>query len=327
MMPTSDSPLAPDAGRPTAGSPFPQASGTNDRFLNAATSMDAVTLHVGDLENMSSYYENALAMVPLEERSRGTEVHRVLGRGSTPMVRLVHTPDLPQVDPRDAGLFHTAFLFEDEASLAATVYRAAQDSRSAFVGSSDHLVSEAFYFTDPEGNGIELYRDRPREQWEQKNGELRMETLYLDPNAYLQTHLDQQVLDAGAARPGVVGHVHLQVGDIPTARDFYVDTLGFETTVTGYPGALFAAAGGYHHHVAMNTWNSSGAGPRAARLGLGDVAVTVPGREDLDALIARLKLKGVDFQDHGQRVSATDPWGTQVSVGLPGTETEDLLSR
>lgn len=327
MMPTSDSPFAPDAGRPAAGSPSAQASGTNDRFLNAATFMDAVTLHVGDLENMSSYYENALAMVPLEERSRGTEVHRVLGRGATPMVRLVHTPDLPQVDPRDAGLFHTAFLFEDEASLAATVYRAAQDSRSKFVGSSDHHVSEAFYFTDPEGNGIELYRDRPREQWEQKNGELRMETLYLDPNAYLQTHLDQQVLDAGAARPGVVGHVHLQVGDIPTARDFYVDTLGFETTVTGYPGALFAAAGGYHHHVAMNTWNSSGAGPRAARLGLGDVAVTVPGREDLDALIARLKLKGVDFQDHGKRVSATDPWGTQVSVGLPGTETEDLLSR
>lgn len=322
MMPTSDSPLTPAADNLAV-----QASGTNDRFLNAATSMDAVTLHVGDLENMSSYYENALAMAPLEERSRGTEVHRVLGRGTTPMVRLVHTPDLPKVDPRDAGLFHTAFLFEDEASLAATVYRAAQDSRSKFVGSSDHHVSEAFYFTDPEGNGIELYRDRPREQWEQKNGELRMETLYLDPNAYLQTHLDQQNLDAGAARPGLVGHVHLQVGDIATARDFYVDTLGFETTVTGYPGALFAAAGGYHHHVAMNTWNSSGAGPRAARLGLGDVAVTVPGREDLDALIARLKLKGVDFQDHGKRVSATDPWGTQVSVGLPGTETEELLSR
>lgn len=304
-----------------------QTSATNDRFLNAATSMDAVTLHVADLENMSSYYQDALAMVPLEERSRGTEVHRVLGRGATPLVRLVHTPHLPQVDPRDAGLYHTAFLFEDQASLAATVYRAAQDPRSKFVGSSDHHVSEAFYFTDPEGNGIELYHDRPREQWEQKNGELRMETLYLDPNAYLQTHLDQQVLDAGAERAGVVGHVHLQVGDIATARDFYVDTLGFETTVTGYPGALFAAAGGYHHHVAMNTWNSSGAGPRAARLGLGDVAVTVPEREDLDALIARLKLKGFDFQDHGKRVSATDPWGTQVSVGLPGTQTEELLSR
>ena len=320
-MSTSDSLLTADADRSEA------QTATNDRFLNAATTMDAVTLHVGDLENMSSYYENALALVPLEERSHGTQVHRVLGRGTTPMVRLVHTPDLPKVDPRDAGLYHTAFLFEDEASLAATVYRAAQDSRSAFVGSSDHLVSEAFYFTDPEGNGIELYRDRPRDQWGQRNGELHMDTLYLDPNAYLQTHLDQQVVDAAAEHAGLVGHVHLQVGDIPTAREFYVDTLGFETTVTGYPGALFAAAGGYHHHVAMNTWNSAGAGPRAARLGLGDVAVTVPQREDLEALIARLKLKGVDYQDHGKRVTTTDPWGTGISVALPGTETEELLRR
>nr|WP_229503458.1 VOC family protein [Nesterenkonia sedimenti] len=289
--------------------------------------MDAVTLHVGNLENMSSYYENALAMVALEERSRGAEVHRVLGRGTTPLVRLVHTPGLPGVDPREAGLFHTAFLFEDQASLAATAYRASQDSRSKFVGSSDHHVSEAFYFTDPEGNGIELYRDRPRDQWEQKNGELRMETLYLDPHAFLKSHLDQQVLDAGPDRAGIVGHVHLQVGDIAVAKDFYIDTLGFEATVTGYPGALFAAAGGYHHHVAMNTWNSPGAGPRAARLGLGDVSVTVPGREDLDALIERLRLKGAKFQDHGNRVTASDPWGTHVSVGLPGTKTEDLLSR
>ncbi|SNS46829.1 catechol 2,3-dioxygenase [Micrococcales bacterium KH10] len=303
------------------------AGAVNDRHLNPATSMDAVTLRVGDLENMSSYYENALAMVALEERSRGSEVHRVLGRGATPLVRLIHTPGLPGVDPREAGLFHTAFLFEDQASLAATVYRAAQDSRSRFVGSSDHHVSEAFYFTDPEGNGIELYRDRPRDQWEQKNGELRMETLYLDPNAFLRTHLDQQVLEAGPDRAGIVGHVHLQVGDLAVAKDFYIDTLGFEATVTGYPGALFAAAGGYHHHVAMNTWNSSGAGPRAARLGLGDVSVTVPGREDLDALIARLRSKGVDFQDHGHRVATTDPWGTQVSVGLSGTHTEDLLNR
>lgn len=326
-MPTSDPTNTVHPDQPSAGRSTAEAAVADERFLNPATSMDAVTLHVGDLENMSSYYQNALAMVPLEERSRGAEVHRVLGRGTTPMVRLIHTPHLPQVNPRDAGLFHTAFLFDDQASLAATVYRAAQDERSRFVGSSDHHVSEAFYFTDPEGNGIELYRDRPREQWEQKNGELRMETLYLDPNAFLQTHLSQDVVDAGPDRAGLVGHVHLQVGDIPTAKDFYVDTVGFETTVSGYPGALFAAAGGYHHHVAMNTWNSSGAGPRAAHLGLGDVSVTVPGRDDLDALIGRLRGKGVSFEDHGQRVSTTDPWGTQVSVALPGTETEDLLRR
>jgi catechol 2,3-dioxygenase len=126
----------------------------DDRHLSAGTTMDAVTLRVGDLDEMTGYYCDAIALEPLEERSRGREVHRVLGRGDTPMVRLVHTPDLPAGSPREAGLFHTAFLFDDPASLAATVYRAALDPRSQFTGSADHLVSEAFYFTDPEGNGI-----------------------------------------------------------------------------------------------------------------------------------------------------------------------------
>jgi catechol 2,3-dioxygenase len=294
--------------------------------MNPATAMDAVTLLVGDLEAMSSYYEGALALMPLDERAHGREIHRVLGRGATPMVRLVHTPDLPGVDPRQAGLYHTAFLFDDPASLAATVYRAAQHGRSRFVGSSDHLVSEAFYFTDPEGNGIELYTDRPRAEWGYTNGEIQMATKYLDPNAYLQRHLTQEVLDAAPRLTGRVGHVHLQVGDVAIARRFYVDALGFESTATGYPGALFASAGGYHHHIAMNVWHSAGAGPRAASLGLGDVAVAVPGRDDLDALIARLRSRGVEFADDGRAVHVDDPWGTHVSIAVAGTTTEDLLA-
>ncbi|MCU4673127.1 VOC family protein [Microbacterium fluvii] len=277
--------------------------------------MDAVTLRVGDLELMSSYYANALALEPIAESARGAEVHRVLGRGTTPMVRLVSTPGLPAVDPRQAGLYHTAFLFDDEPSLAATVYRAARDPRSRFTGSADHLVSEAFYFTDPEGNGIELYVDRPRSAWTYgDDGELKMDVLRLDPNAYLQAHLTEDALAHTAARAGRVGHVHLQVGDIRTAREFYIDGLGFETTVASYPGALFASAGGYHHHIAMNTWQSRGAGPRAASLGLGDVAITVPGREDLDALAARLRDRRIPFADDGRAIRVTDPWQTQVTV-------------
>lgn len=119
----------------------PGASAVDERHLSADLSMDAVTLRVGDLETMSSYYENALALSPLEETARATgEVHRVLGRGGVPFVRLVSTPGLPAVDPRQAGLFHTAFLFEDQASLAGTVLRAAQDPRSRFAGTGDHLV-------------------------------------------------------------------------------------------------------------------------------------------------------------------------------------------
>ncbi len=303
-------------------------SPVNETSLNPLTGMDAVTLRVGELETMSSYYANALALEPLEEVDRGGEVHRVLGRGATPMVKLVATPGLPEVDPRQAGLYHTAFLFDDQKSLAATVYRAAQDGRSRFVGSADHLVSEAFYFTDPEGNGIELYVDRERSLWTHgPSGELQMDTLYLDPNVYLRSHLDEQTLANATALAGKVGHVHLQVGDIPTAQAFYVDALGFEPTLTGYPGALFASAGGYHHHLGLNTWNSRGAGPRAASLGLGDVAVTVPGREDLDALVARLTARGIAFADDGRSVRASDPWGTQVTVGVGPSAVDEALRR
>src|SRR5690625_629264 len=152
-----------------------------------------------------------------------------------------------------------------------------------------------------------------------------MATNYLDPNAFLRTHLDEAAVDAAPRLPGKVGHVHLQVGNIDQARDFYVDTLGFETTVDSYPGALFAAAGGYHHHVAMNTWNSAEAGPRASTLGLGDVAITVPERGDLDALVARLKARNAAYADTGRSIVLADPWGTHVTVALPGLSTEDLM--
>jgi len=300
---------------------------TDERLLADDTSMGAVTLRVGDLENMSAYYATAFAMQPLEERSRGREVHRVLGRDATPLVRLIHTPDLPGVDPRQPGLFHTAFLFADEAGLAATVYRAAQDPRSRFAGSSDHHVSEAFYFTDPEGNGVELYRDRPRTDWVRNNGRIHMTTAYLDPNAYLQRFLSQESLDAGPSASGKVGHVHLQVGDIETAQAFYVDALGFGITTNEYPGALFASAGGYHHHIAMNTWNSAGAGPRAASLGLGEVSVTVPTPEEITALEARLTARAMPFSSDGRTVTVSDPWGTVVTVSLPDLSTDELLAR
>ncbi len=296
--------------------------------LPGALAMDAVTLRVGDLEGMTDYYSKSMRLTPIEEKAVGREVRRVLGRGDTPLLCLVHTPDLPGVNPADAGLYHTAFLFERESDLAAAVYHSARTEGSRFVGSSDHLVSEAFYFTDPEGNGIELYWDRPRTQWDYgPEGQVSMSTLYLDPNQYLARHLTEDALNFTAQRPAKVGHVHLQVGDVARARAFYVDALGFEPTAWNYPGALFASAGGYHHHVAMNTWQSAGAGPRAARLGLGDVAISVPTRADLDALIDRLRRVRIQFADRGDAVVVADPWGTQVTVALPGASPERVLTR
>lgn len=300
---------------------------TSGETLAADTEMGPVTLRVGDLDAMTAYYSGAFAMEPIEERVRGREQHRVLGRGSTPLVRLVGTPDLPLADPRQPGLFHTAFLFADPQNLAATVYRAAQQPASRFVGSSDHSVSEAFYFTDPEGNGVELYTDRDRSLWIHDGAEIRIATDPLDPNDYLRRHLTQDALDAGPALSGAVGHVHLQVGDLRAARAFYVDALGFELTQTHYSGALFASAGGYHHHIAMNVWNSGGAGPRAASLGLADVAITATGAEELDALRMRLRARRIPFDSDGRSVSLADPWGTVVTVALPDLSTEELLNR
>ncbi|WP_306573898.1 VOC family protein [Isoptericola croceus] len=120
----------------------------------------------------------------------------------------------------------------------------------------------------------------------------------------------------GTAEQGAqVGHVHLQVGDIPTAQQFSVDTLGFEVTAS-VQGALFVAAGGYHHHLAMNTWNSAGAGPRAASLGLGQVALSVPSRDEVDALRDRLRHAGVDVRDDGQTLRFDDPWRMLVEVSV-----------
>ncbi|MGN6241634.1 MAG: VOC family protein [Cellulosimicrobium cellulans] len=292
---------------------------TTDRLLSPSTSMDAVTLRVGDLELMTSYYTGAFALAPLEERSRGTEVHRVLGRGTTPMLRLVHTPGLPAVDRRQAGLFHTAFLFDDAASLAATVYRAAQDRRGAFVGSSDHLVSEAFYFTDPEGNGVELYWDRLRTEWSWAHGQVRMDTIYLDPNRYLREHLTEEALAGSTARDAAsVGHVHLSVGDVRTARAFYVDALGFDATASLGDTALFVSAGGYHHHMAMNVWNSRGAGPRMPALGLGRIDLTLPDADAVGSLEERLRDHGFAVRDDGRTLSFDDPWNNALHAVVAG---------
>ena len=175
-------------------------------------------------------------------------------------------------------------------------------------------MSLAFYFTDPEGNGVELYTDRPREQWTW-TGELQMASLPLDARSYLAEHLtDDPTADDGV----VVGHVHLQVGDIARAQKFYVDTLGFEKTTGWHGSALFVSAGGYHHHMAMNTWNSSGAGPRAATLGLGEVSIVVPTREEVEALTDRLRHRRIPVTDDGAIVSFDDPWKNLIRVSATG---------
>jgi len=282
-------------------------------LLAADTGMGAVTLRVADLDAMIRYYRDGVRL-SLLSHDGGVAV---LGRGSTPIVVLEHAPAMRHAGPREAGLFHTAILFDSRADLAAALYSVATQYPAGFTGSADHLVSNAFYFTDPEGNGVELYWDRDRTEWSWTHGMVDMDTKYVDPNAFLQSHLTQDALDTAAARPGKVGHVHLSVGDVATARSFYVDTLGFETTA-GFGEALFVSAGGYHHHMAMNTWNSRGAGRRQLALGLGLVRIEVPGADDLGALTERMRHGGVELADDGRTVAFDDPWANRIEVTAPG---------
>ena len=282
----------------------------NQNLLAADTSMGAVTLRVADLDAMTTYYRDAVALEVLSADGDTA----VLGRGTTPVMILVSAPELKNASPRDAGLFHTAILFETEEALAASVYSVAQKHPRSFTGSADHLVSKAFYFNDPENNGVELYWDRDRSGWSWVHGSIEMATLQLDPNEFLQQNLTEQAVLQPVIGGAQVGHVHLQVGDVATAREFYVNRLGFEATTSFGDSALFVSAGGYHHHMAMNTWNSRGAGPRTLALGLAQVDIRVPSTDDLGHLSERLTHFGHQIRDDGRAVSFDDPWNNLITV-------------
>ena len=282
---------------------------SND-LLAADTAMGAVTLLVADLDAMTAYYRDAVAL-----RVLGSEGSRVtLGRGTEPVIILEHSPTLKHASPRDAGLYHTAILFDTERALSAAVYSTARRHPGSFTGSADHIVSKAFYFTDPEGNGVELYWDRDRSQWSWVHGAIEMGTLALDANAFLRENLTETVIENPVDGGARVGHVHLSVGDTQTAREFYVDRLGFESTIEIPDQALFVSAGKYHHHMAMNVWNSRGAGRRARTLGLGEVGIVVPTPDDVGALTERMSHFGVEARNDGQAVSFDDPWANLITV-------------
>jgi catechol 2,3-dioxygenase len=283
-------------------------------MLAADTAMGAVTLNVADLDAMTAYYRDAIGLDVLA--AEGPRV--TLGRGGRAVIVLEHSPGLTHAAPHEAGLFHTAILFDTEEALAAAVYSVAQKHPGTFTGSSDHLVSKAFYFDDPEHNGVELYWDRDRSEWSWVHGTLEMGTIYLDPNAYLREHLTDRALEGAGFGDARVGHVHLSVGDVASASEFYASRLGFDRTVEIPGQAVFVSAGGYHHHMAMNVWNSRGAGRRQRTLGLGRVDIEVPTADDLGELTERMRHYGVEARDDGQTVAFDDPWANLIRVSAAG---------
>jgi len=278
------------------------------------THIGKVRLRVADIDTLTEFYERVVGLHAVE---RDGDLARLGPDGGEPLVELVSAPGAPEAPSFSTGLFHLAILVPDRAELARSLRRVG-GAGWRLTGASDHLVSEALYLRDPEGNGIEIYRDRPRDQWGRDGGELRMATLPLDLEDVLGElgPGDQEANGMPAAT--TIGHVHLQVADIPAAEGFYNGGLGLDVMVRSYPGALFLAAGGYHHHVGLNTWQSQGAPPPPeGALGLDRYELVLPSADERDAAAGRLGESGDPVRlDEG--VLATDPSGNRLLLTAAG---------
>jgi catechol 2,3-dioxygenase len=234
-----------------------------------------------------------------------------LGVNGVTLLEIGHRPDAKPDDARTAGLYHTAFLMPTRQDHARWILHIAKN-RVPISGASDHGVSEAFYLDDPEGNGVEVYNDRPKEQWQIQDGLVVMQTKQLDIEAILR-----EVDPASAAYPAApdglrIGHIHLRVGNVEQAEQFYRGAVGLELT-RRRGGATFMSSGGYHHHVGANVWHSDGAGMRDKdRAGLAWFSMKAADSAALDAAVACLKAANVGVNAIPDGIETADPWGTRV---------------
>jgi catechol 2,3-dioxygenase len=277
--------------------------------IDPGTTMGAVRLAVADLDGVHDFYRRAIGLSELEPEDG---IVRLGTEGSDEaLVELAGDPDAPPRPRGTSGLFHLAILVPGRADLARALQRVAE-AGWRLSGASDHLVSEALYLSDPEGNGIELYRDRPREEWPVRDGELQMDTLPLDLDGVLG-ELRREDADAPMPAGTRIGHVHLNVGDLAAAEAFYSGALGFDVVVRGYPGAIFVSAGGYHHHLGLNTWAGEGASaPPPGSRGLRQFEIRLPGEAQLVAEENRLREAGFEPVSEGGTVRSTDPSGNRL---------------
>jgi catechol 2,3-dioxygenase len=272
-----------------------------------STHTGAVELTVSDLARSIAYYEQAIGLHVVDpDGNRAT-----LGANGTPLLRLVEQPGAPPGDGY-SGLYHFALRVPERRDLASWLAHAARD-RVPLVGLSDHFVSEAIYLSDPDRHGIEIYWDRPREGWEGQVGE-RLTTLPLEVNSLLG-ELDDRATDQFERLPGGtdMGHVHLRVASVPETIAFYRDVLGFGLMAALGEQAAFLSAGGYHHHVGANTWESRGAPaapPTAATLRHAEIVV--PDDEERERVVARVADAGQDPDARDDGTLIRDPSGNAL---------------
>lgn len=276
--------------------------------LPAGTRVGAVRLQVADLDRSLGFYERVIGL-PALDRSDG--VARLGAEPGRPLVELHERPGARPVPRRGRlGLYHFAILLPERAALGRFLRHLGESDVPA--GMSDHLVSEAIYLSDPDGLGIEVYADRPRDTWEYEGGQLVMATNPLDVSGLLAAAGPDRW--TGAPAGTVIGHIHLYVGDLERAAAFYERGLGLDRTVWNYPGALFMSAGGYHHHLGINTWAAGAPPATEADARLLDWELLVPDAGEGNQAIERIAAAGAPVQPEPGGGVARDPWETAVRL-------------
>jgi catechol 2,3-dioxygenase len=265
-------------------------------------SLGPAELTVADMERSLALYRDVLGLRASEVGDGGRVV--AVSAGDEPLLLLHERPGARRKPPRTTGLYHAALLLPTRRDLARTL-AALASARYPLSGASDHLVSEALYLDDPEGNGLELYADRPRAEWPHAGREVRMAVDPLDIDSLL-AELDQAPWE-GMAAGTVVGHMHLHVANLAATEAFYGGVLGFEL-MQRYPGALFMAAGGYHHHLGLNTWAGAGAPPPPDdATGLRRFTVRLSGPAALEAVASRVREAGLPVEEQPEGLLVRDP--------------------
>ena len=269
------------------------------------TTIGEVQLTVADLDRSLEYYQGALGFQVISRE--GDQL--ALGAGGKRLLTLVAKPGARAV-PGVTGLYHLAVLLPDRRSLARLIYHLAENEIEV-AGVADHGVSEAIYLSDPDGNGIEMYSDRRKNEWPRDDiGKLQMGTEELNLDDLLLELRDGVTPYEGLPEGTVVGHIHLRVSNLPETDRFYREILGFDLTTRYGSAAMFFSAGGYHHHVGVNTWAGIGAPPPPPdSVGLRWFEIVLPGQEALDAVLSRLKAAGWAYEEQAGGIFVRDPSG------------------
>jgi catechol 2,3-dioxygenase len=267
-----------------------------------------VNLKVKDLDNALNFYQNLIGFQVLEKTDRKAVLTT---NGKTPLLTIEQPENVLPKEGRTSGLYHFAILLPTRADLSVFLRHFLHTGYA--LGAADHYVSEALYITDPDGNGIEVYRDRPSKEWTWKNGLVDMATEELDGNSILA---ESDAEWTGLPAETVMGHIHLHVGDLRTAEDFYTKGLGFNV-VSHYPQAVFLSTGGYHHHIAINTWQGVGAPtPPKNSVGLNWYTLVFPDDAIRENAVKQLQLLGFPTQKEADYYITSDPSGNQIRLEL-----------